>query len=336
MSSAEQYGYSVSRLRAMSGLLLEDSLIQRILESENLDAALKTLGETSYAHWIGEQKGSLDFDRVIEQELLYVYREVGSFLPDPGLVQLCRLPYDFHNVKVLLKSMILVREGGERRFDLLTPLGNIDGDTLIMAVETEEYRLLPFGLHSIVPAALSLWEQTKDILAVEKMLDTNLFEGMRTIACSTGIEAAEQWVSGRIDAENLRNLLRLKRVGMDLSEVPSFLHDGGFISKEKLLSLVAEPVESWSRTLSFSDAGSAFSRLDDFSDFSALIVTMERLLDEYVCSILERTKYEAFEPGYILLFLWKKEMEAKNLRIALVSVANDTNRSAAKELLRHG
>ena len=335
MPPAEQYGYAVARLRAMSGNFVEDSVLQRILESEDLEGALKVLGETVYSAWLVELKGSGDFDRVIEAELASVYEEVSRFVPDVRLVQLFRLPYDFHNVKVLLKSIILVREGGERRFDLLTSLGNIPTDDLIMAMESEDFRLLSFGLHSIVPAALALWEQTKDILEVEKILDTGLFTAMRKLAAESGIEGARLWVRGKIDGENLRNLLRLKRMDTDVSVAGSFLHEGGFLSKERLLSLLSEPVESWPRAIAFADAARTFAEVQDASDLNALLVDMEKVIDDYVASILEKAKYNAFAPENILAFLWRKELEAKNIRIALVSVANNTDRTLARGLLRH-
>ncbi len=222
MAPAERYGYAVARLRAMSGRLLEEALLQRILESEDLDSALKVLGETVYSSWLMELKGNGEFDRAIEAELLHVYGEVQKFVPDPALVHLCRLPYDFHNVKVLLKSALLVREGGERRFDLLTSLGNIPSDDLIMAMESEDFRLLPFGLHLLVPHCFSVWEQTKDILEVEKLLDEGLFAAMRKTASATGIEAASLWVRGKIDAENVRNLLRMKRMDMETGSAALF------------------------------------------------------------------------------------------------------------------
>ena len=58
MAPAERYGYAVSRLRAMSGRLLEEAVLQRILECEDLDSALKVLGETVYSGWLMELKGS--------------------------------------------------------------------------------------------------------------------------------------------------------------------------------------------------------------------------------------------------------------------------------------
>ena len=65
MAPAERYGYAVARLRAMSGRLLEEALLQRILESEDLDSALKVLSETVYSSWLMELKGSGEFDRAI-------------------------------------------------------------------------------------------------------------------------------------------------------------------------------------------------------------------------------------------------------------------------------
>ncbi|MDI9369558.1 MAG: V-type ATPase subunit [Synergistaceae bacterium] len=336
MAPAERFAYTVARLRAMSGRLLEDGLIQRMLDCEDLDSALKVLAETTYSSWLAELKGGTDFDRVIEAELLHTYEEVQKFVPDVRLVHLCRLPYDFHNVKVLVKSAILVRDGGERRFDLLTSLGVVPTDSLIMAIESEDYRLLPFGLHRLVPQCLTQWEQTKDILQVENILDAGLFSVLAELAAETGFESSVRWVKGRIDAENIRNLLRLKRMDAEAGYVASFMHEGGWLSTDKLLPILNEPVESWPRILSYSDVSGVFANVQDMSDIGAMLVDMEKVLDEYVSAVLGRAKYEAFAPENVISFLWQKELEAKNLRIALVSVANDTDRSVARRLLRHG
>lgn len=335
MAPAEQYGYAVARLRAMSGRLIEESLLQRILDSEDLDGALKILGETAYAPWLLELKRSGDFDAAIEAELLHVYNEVQKFIPDPALVSICRMPYDFHNVKVLIKSNLLVREGGERRFDLLTSLGNIPVDDLIMAMEGEDYRLLPFGLHLLIPHAFSVWEQTKDVLEIEKILDSGLFSAMSKSAAETGIEAVVKWVRGRIDAENVRSLVRMKRMDMETGACVAFLHEGGLISREKLISLLSEPVESWGKLLSFADTAAIFNRAQDSTDLNNLVVEMGKVVDEFVASLVEESKYDAFAPEYVLSFLWKKEMEAKNIRIALVSVSNNTDKTLTRGLFRH-
>ncbi|MBN1333117.1 MAG: V-type ATPase subunit [Synergistales bacterium] len=336
MVPSERYAYTVARLRAMENRLLDESVLQRLFDSEDLDSAMKVLGETPYSSWLVELKSNADFDKVLEAELNYIYQELEKFVPDVRLVQIARLPYDFHNVKVLLKSQILQREGGERRFDLLTPLGNIDTDDLILAVESEDYRLLPFGLHRAVPRSVLLFEQTHDILEVEKYLDSVLFMEMTKIAEASGVDTVWNWLKGKIDSENLRNLLRLKRFDMDPSGISPFLHEGGFVSTEKLVGLIGEPVESWSRDLSFADIGLTLHHLQEVSDLGSLIVQIEKVLDEYISRILYKSRYGAFSPENVLHFLWLKEMETKNLRIILVAIANHTDKEVVRGLLRRG
>lgn len=336
MVPAERYGYSVARLRAMENRLLDDSVLQRLVESEDLDSATKILGETPYAEWLVELKSNLEFDKAIELELGYVYSEITKFVPDTRLVEICRLPYDFHNVKVLLKSHILQREGGERRFDLLTDLGTIPTDDLILSVESEDYRLLPFGLHSALPKCMNMWEQTHDILEIEKLLDNLLFSEMCRLSSDMGIDAVEKWLKGRIDAENIRNLIRLKRMDVEVSTVATFLHNGGWVSVERLLSLLGEPLEGWGRVLAFADIGGVLQQTQDISDLGSLIVEMEKVLDEYTTRLLEKARYGAFSPENVIYYLWLKEMETKNLRMLLVSIANDTDREIVRRLIRRG
>lgn len=336
MATAVRYGYTVARLRAMENRLLDDSVLQRLIDSGDLDSAMKVLGETVYASWFAELKTNAEFDKAIESELLYVYNEVAKFAPDAKLVEICRLPYDFHNVKVLLKSQILQREGEDRRFELLTHLGNIPTDDMIMAVESEDFRLLPYNLHLAFPKALALWEQTHNVLDVECFLDGVLFREMLKMARELDYETPLLWVRGKIDAENLRNMLRLKRMEKDTTAVEPYLHAGGFVSVEKLLAMLSEPIESWTRVLSYADIGQALSLIQDSSDMNALLVEMEKVLDDYITGILKTAKYGAFAPENVLSYLWNKEIEAKNLRIALVSVANGMDKDLARRLMRRG
>ena len=334
MAPAERYGYTVARLRAMGNRLLDESSYQRILDSEDLDAAMKVLGETAYAAWIADLKSNREFDKAIESELLYVYSELQKFVPDKRLVEICRIPYDFHNIKVLVKSHILQKEGHERRFDLLTKLGNIPTDDLVMAVESEDYRLLPYGLHVVLPKSVALWEQAKNILEVEKELDDQQYLMIRKMGSDCAIPSILAWTRAKIDAENVRNAVRLRRIGVDASSAESFFHDGGYISKERLVALLSEPLEGWTKLVGFTDCGILIGELKELGDMNHVLVEMERVLDDYITKVLSKAKYGAFSEDNIIQYLWAKEMEAKNVRILLVSVANGTNREMVRGLLR--
>ena len=325
----------VSRVRAMENRLIEDGVLQRVIDCDDLEGALKVLGETSYSGGLSEMKSQSNFDLLIENELLNCYKEVSSFVPDADVVALCRLPYDFHNVKALIKNIIQVKDGGERSYRLLSNLGSIPTDDLILALEGEDYKLLPHSLDLTVPKCLSAWEQTRDLQEAERILDEALFKVMRDKAEALNMPHIMEWVRIKIDAENLRTLYRQKRLGVETTEAIKFIHDGGSVSPERFVQLISEPVEGWGRILAASSLSGAFSSVQETTDIESTIIDMERVLEEYSLKTLGSAKYDAFSPANVILYLCTKEIEAKNLRIALVAVANGTDRESARRLLRH-
>ena len=334
MAPKERYGYAVARLRALENRLLDESVLQRMIDCDTLEAAVKVLGETPYSPWLMELKSPLEFDKAIESELQHCYAEVGTFVPDGGLVALLRLVYDVHNVKTLLKSQFLTASGEKRRLDLLTALGNIDTDKLVLAIEGEEYWELPYGFNQAVPEAVAAWEQTHNALAVEKILDSVYFKALLNAAEKLAMPQVTNWVRSRVDGENLKTLLRLSRLHLDHASTQSFLHSGGNLPLNRLEPLLTEPVENWGRLLSFADIGKLLLPFAESGSFSAQLVQYEKDLDNFLTGVIGRSRYGAFEPGNVVRYLWMKENEAKNLRIVLVSVANGVEKDAIRVLLR--
>lgn len=336
MSHQEAYGYAVARIRAMEHRLLDAGVIQRMIDADDTASVLKILGETSYASALASQTGDQNFDKALESELHAIYEEVRAFAPDKELVDLLRIPYDFHNVKVLVKSLFSARTGGKRRLDLLTSLGSQPVDSLISDIEAEDYRLLPFGLNTLLPKCFSVWDQTKDVLEVERLLDERLYEVMLEKANGLGMAGVTEWVRARIDGENIRSLLRLKRFGFDAAMALPFMHAGGAIDAGVLVPLITEPFESWSRSIEFSDFGSAIASIDAAGGFAELILSLEKLLDDFYLDKIAVSRFSPSAPENIPTYLWAKEMEVKNVRMILVSKANKGDKDQLRRLLRHG
>ena len=206
------YMYAVARLRAMENRFLDVSFFTRLIECVTLEEALKSLGETVYGQWI--TGGALTFDKVIDAELIATCKDLERFVPDKRLLDIYRMPYDFNNVKVILKSVFKAREGKERRHDLLSAMGAIDTETLTLAIEGEEYGFLPYGLTDALPHAWSVWEQTKSARDAELVIDECLFAAMKKLADELNIPGLARWVEHRIDAENIGSALRLARMSI--------------------------------------------------------------------------------------------------------------------------
>ena len=334
MSRNEAYGYAVARIRAMEPMLLDASQLQRMLDADGSDGALKIIAETNYSRWITEGDGG--YDSALEAELTATFDEFTTFVPDRELIDVFRVPYDFHNVKVLLKSAFKARSGGKKRYDLLTRLGSIPVDDLASKIESEEYGLLPFGLSHIIPACMSIWEQNRDIVEIERVLDEGMFTAIRSLIASVGEPGMIKWAKARVDSENIRNLLRIRRFGFDVSAAVTFLHEGGSIAPSILAPLIAEQFDGWGRVLSYSDVGLAISVISDEGDFDKLIVALERTLDDYCSSVLSNARFSPNAPENVLAYLWGKEMEVRNIRTILVSKGTNSDRDEVRRMMRRG
>ncbi|NLX85313.1 MAG: V-type ATPase subunit [Synergistaceae bacterium] len=336
MSSQEAYGYAVARIRAMEHRLLDSGVLQRMIDAEDFSSILKILGETSYSSELSSQTTESDFDKTLEADLHNIYEEIYAFVPDKSLVDIMRLQYDFHNVKVLLKSMFNVRAGGKKRWDLLTSLGSYPLDDMITNVESEEYRLLPFGLSTLLPKCITIWEQSKDVLEVERLIDKRMFEVMLEKAKELDMPGIISWVKARTDGENIRTLLRLKRFNFDASKALPFLHEGGDIDINMLVSLITEPFETWGRALEFSDFGKMIGSIDVSCGFSDLILSLEKALEDFYLEKIGAGRYSSSDPANIPAYLWAKEMEIKNIRVIMVSKRNKGDKDKLRGLMRHG
>jgi V/A-type H+-transporting ATPase subunit C len=328
------YVYAVARLKALENRFLDAPFFSRLIDSATLEEALKSLGETVYGQWISGS-APVEFDKVIDSELIASCEDLERFVPDRALLDIYRMPYDFNNVKVILKSLFKAREGGERRYDLLSGLGAADTERLIMAIEGEEYGLLPYGLGDVIPHCWTLWEQTKNARDVELLLDGAMFAAMRKTAETLGMPEIVRWVECRIDTENLGNALRLARMNTEPAAALPFFHKGGTIRPSDAARLLGEPLESWGKALSHTNLGWVFDSLQDRSDMQAVLCEASKALSVCLIRVLEKAKYSASAPGNVILYLLQKEEEARNLRIALVCVANGLNREFARRLLSH-
>lgn len=329
------YVYTVARLRGMENHILDTAFFSRLMESSGIDDALKALGETSYSQWIS---GNENFDKAIDSEMLATCKELESFVPDKELIDIFRIPYDFHNVKVLLKGLFKVR-GGEsegRRYDLLSRLGTIDTEELKTAIETEEYGFLPYGLTDLIPQCWQLWDSSKNPQAVELLIDHAMFRAMLNVAEGLKMPAVIHWVKSRIDAENLRSAVRLARIKYDSAKALPFFHEGGTIRPDDMARLLNEPQETWSRLLSHTDIGAVLGALQDTGDIKASLSDVSKSLDDYLIRVLENAKYSMDAPENVLLYLLTKEAETRNMRVALVCISGGLDREFGRRLLSNG
>ncbi|HZJ83269.1 MAG TPA: V-type ATPase subunit, partial [Clostridia bacterium] len=134
------YAYSAAHIFALEKKLLGRDRVERMVEASDAGAALRVLAETEYAAGISELSGPHDYEMLLSAEIKRIYDFFQTISPNPEVTNLFFLKYDFHNIKVLLKSQYLGKEHEEL---LVEEGGNLSLDLLKTAIKEEDYTLLP-------------------------------------------------------------------------------------------------------------------------------------------------------------------------------------------------
>lgn len=336
MSSSVSYGYAVARCRTMESHLLDAQAFSRLLDAYDVNSFFKILTETSYGKYFANKENS-NIDAVLEQVLQDTYDEFDKFIPDKNLTAILKLPYDFHNIKVILKSILAAQSTTEKRWGLLTYLGTIAPEAFIEAFETECFSDLPKFFAKVCDEAWqALQSQKVDVLELEQLLDKKMYSHMLTLANDTKSNEILEWVKLKIDAENLRSLLRIKRFAFQKDKALPFLYDGGNIPVKSMIQLLDEDVLLWEAYLEYEKLGRVFANVKLLGNFSKDIVALERAIDNFLLETIRQSRYSANSPANVLAFLWGKELEVKNIRVIYISKSLAQSREEVRGLLRDG
>ena len=86
-----------TRIRAMENRLLTRERLERMIEARDAAEARKLLAECGYADGV-------ELEQALAQAREDTFRDLEGAVPDPGLLQVFQVKYDYHNAKVLLKA----------------------------------------------------------------------------------------------------------------------------------------------------------------------------------------------------------------------------------------
>ena len=103
------YLFLASRVRALERKLLTAPRIEQLLTAGDMAACSQLLSELGYEPIHDEAS----LQASLKQQREAVFSDIARFMPEPELLDVFRLKYDYHNIKTLLKD----RSGGRLLMD---------------------------------------------------------------------------------------------------------------------------------------------------------------------------------------------------------------------------
>ncbi|HOK62506.1 MAG TPA: V-type ATP synthase subunit C [Soehngenia sp.] len=321
---------SVVRIRVMEKRLLDKITIDKLVDANDIDEAIKILETTEYANSISKVKDSKNYEEILYNELNRVYELVREITPYKSVSDLMALKYDYHNIKVMLKE----RLKGEDLSSLYIPIGTTDFNILKKAFEMSDFRDIDVRFSSVIQEVISDFEKNRDPQRIDILVDRAYFNHMYDIAKDTGIDLFVNYVKDLIDFTNIIAVIRLKKQNKGLPFVEEVLLPNGNIELDQILVSYADSIDAIINRFRTSNIAKALKTGLDLYNSTGRISAFEKSMDNHLIELIKESKSVVFGPEPIFAYLVAKEMEIKALRIILVSKLNNISPQAIRERLR--
>ena len=321
------YGQSVVTIRVLEKRLLTKNRLERMIESETCEEVLKLLSETEYSQDMTDIQNSRDYEKILKRETERVFSLVRNMSKNKEVVDILSLKYDYHNLKVLIKSKVFEKDNT----NLLMNAGTIDITKFKTKSETQSLDLPEEILEAIVEIKKeeNLTPQKIDII-VEKYYFKNLVNLSKKI----DVKVITDYVKGLIDFQNIITLFRVQKQNRDAKFLDSVIFEGGTISKDKIVASLNDSSETILNKFKKEKLGPYLVKGVEVFNETKRLSEFEKISDNYLMELNKESKYIVFGPEPLFTYLVAKEREINAIRLIMVSKINNISSEKIRERLR--
>ncbi len=318
-----RYTYAVGRIRVLEKDLIPRPFFDRLAEASEVSDYLKFLQETPYSKYLSDVRDEDSFERMLIAERREALKTFDDLCVDEPLKFKARARFDFHNIKVFLKSKI-----EEKDFEFaLSEDGSVDLDTLKQVFKDEKYSWLPEHLFKAVEAGISAYYENKSYRDLSTSVDREMYRFLTTPVTENDFFAI--YHSLESDLINIRTYLRLKSLEA-LDILKNHLLDTGYLDTSILLS---EEPEGLVDRLSYTPYGKIYEEGYKYFKEKDSLRLYEKLMKSYLNGFLKETRKIDMGIEPIIAYLYFKFEEIRALRITFIGVFYRVKPEEIKESL---
>ena len=320
------YLYISARIHAMENKLLTRERMERMLSARSAEEASKVLSECGYGDFPSLTPAAIE--HTLDAARLALFAELRRAAPDPAIVDVFCIKYDYHNAKVLLKA----EATGQSPDELLLDAGRYPAGRL-----KEDYLQGDLSRYSAtfaqaVAQAKELLASSGDPQAADLLLDRAYYTEMLAAAKAARSPFLEGYVRLSIDSVNLRSVVRAARMGKGPDFLRRVLLPEGNVKTDSLLAAGAGAADlagvfAHTYLTAAAQEGAEAMRGGSLTQF-------ERLCDNALTAYLSQGKRVAFGEHPLIGYLYAKENELTTIRIILTGRLAGLDAETIRERLR--
>lgn len=367
-----KYAYAVARVKVLENRIFDRARLERLLDMDTVDAAVKSLSETDYGWALGEAEGSQGYEAALARELARTYGAIMEFSPEPELVGAMLARYDFHNMKAMLKTMALEAasaQGAGSRGGTSAAVPSVDGligacgmglSRLGFVPHRQMARLVLNGAwgdegfadspYGFVPERLlsALQGAREAVLGssgtaggfagldprdIDVKCTGAMYGYLLSVANAFRAEFLTRYLEASVDLTNALSCLRSRKLGKGSAFLAPELIPGGRVPASAFLSAVSGDVEALKAALSDLPYKDLVLAAFATAEPSGTLLPVERSFERFLASMAEDTRLWQFGYEPVLGYLLRKEAEVKALRTLLMCKGSGLAPEAIRERL---
>lgn len=325
----ENYLYGSARVRVLENGLIGGERLQRLTDAGSVARCAELLAEYGVDVKRSPKNDAFLREETLSERLRAAYGEVLGSAPDAKFAKLWLYPYDCNNIKAAIKCF---KRGIDPR-DMMFDFGTISVETVVKAVETHDFSILPEPFGTAAEETSAVFAQNGNPQDVDLFMDRVCYSAMLREAETSGNAFTLGLVRSKIDLINLLTCIRLLR--MKSGEPGRMLLGNAFLTGGSLpLSTLTEYYAAGEAYLWGRLEYTPYASLGARAGVDASLTVIEREADNFWMREVKKAKMIPYGVETLVAYLIACEYEVRNLRIVLAGIGVGLSPATVAERIR--
>ncbi|MBN2395026.1 MAG: V-type ATPase subunit [Candidatus Atribacteria bacterium] len=308
-NTQEEYGYACARIKVLEKSLLNQEVLDKMIDSSNLENAVKMLSERNISEYIFEKTEPSYIDQSIKKILNQTIHVIHEISPYSYLPYILNLKYDFHNIKVLLKSKFLNKKEPYPVYEF----GNISLDFLKFAIFEDKFQTTPIKIEKMIKKCQEYYIRSDDLEGIEILLDQGYYRLLFETLDSIEQPFLSYFYKSEIDLLNIMIACRAKVRQLNKSRLNDILIKYGNFHPTKIAHIYENSIDSWINYFKKSDYSVIVEKGILFWQQENSLLELERLSNNYLLDLLKIGKAITFGIESIVGYYYAKQNDIHNI-----------------------
>jgi V/A-type H+-transporting ATPase subunit C len=320
------YLFLSASIRARESKMLTADKLGRIADAGSFADAAKLLVECGFPDMSSFDAAGVE--SALSQRRTELFEEFARNEVAVPIVDMFRLIYDYHNVKVLVKSTAVEIDASK----IMSLSGRVSPGVLEDAFVADEHTSIPTTLSSALEACSGILRRTGNPQLSDIAADRAYFKELSDMGTSFGNPFIEGYIKLLIDVANLKTFVRAVRIGKDADFIKNALIPYGNADVSAIAAIAHSGdgiAEVFNSTYLANIAPLAVTAIKGGSQ-----TEFERQCDNAPNAYLSAAKLGSFGPAVVFTYLAELEWETVAVRMVLTGKLMNIRSDITKERLR--